>query len=131
MSPSAAEVATHSSAPAVEPVTKSVNSVKSGSASRLDGPLSYSGSLDAEDQFDVTAVIGREFPKLQLSDILKDDNKLRDLAVLGMFGLLNVNSIYRNTVLTEFQSLSEVSCSSVTKTSTLTTRSTSDRGSVN
>ncbi|KAH7148178.1 hypothetical protein EDB81DRAFT_932479 [Dactylonectria macrodidyma] len=82
MSPSAAEVATHSSAPAVEPVTKSVNSVKSGSASRLDGPLSYSGSLDAEDQFDVTAVIGREFPKLQLSDILKDDNKLRDLAVL-------------------------------------------------
>ncbi|KAK7419311.1 hypothetical protein QQX98_003463 [Neonectria punicea] len=39
-------------------------------------------SLDSQEQFDVTAVIGREFPELQLSEILKDDTKLRDLAVL-------------------------------------------------
>ncbi|KAF4995057.1 hypothetical protein FDECE_12912 [Fusarium decemcellulare] len=82
MSPPAAEVDVQSSAPAVQPVTKTVESVKSISASRLDGPLTYSGSLDSEEQFDVTAVIGREFPKLQLSEILKDDTKLRDLAVL-------------------------------------------------
>ncbi|KAM5374716.1 hypothetical protein ACJZ2D_006360 [Fusarium nematophilum] len=61
---------------------KTLEGVKSGTASRLDGPLTYSGSLDSEEQFDVTAVIGREFPKLQLSEILKDDIKLRDLAVL-------------------------------------------------
>lgn len=53
------------------------------SQSRLDGPLKYSGSLDEYDQFDVTAVIGREFPGLQLSQILDDDEKLRDLAILG------------------------------------------------
>ncbi|KAJ3536916.1 hypothetical protein NM208_g6519 [Fusarium decemcellulare] len=82
MSPPAAEVDVQSSAPAVQPVTKTVESVKSNSASRLDGPLTYSGSLDSEEQFDVTAVIGREFPKLQLSEILKDDTKLRDLAIL-------------------------------------------------
>ncbi|KPM43180.1 hypothetical protein AK830_g3300 [Neonectria ditissima] len=82
MSPSAAEIDVEATAPAVQPVTKTFGGVKSSSASRLDGPLTYSGSLDSQEQFDVTAVIGREFPKLQLSEILKDDTKLRDLAVL-------------------------------------------------
>ncbi|KAK0113462.1 hypothetical protein ONS95_013720 [Cadophora gregata] len=45
-------------------------------------PLQYSGSLDTYESFDVTNVIGREFPKLQLTDILKDDEKIRDLAIL-------------------------------------------------
>ncbi|KAF5533868.1 taurine dioxygenase [Fusarium napiforme] len=84
MSPPAADVDTPSPAPAVQPVSKPVKGTGTSSTSRLDGPLSYTGSLDAEEQFDVTAVIGREFPQLQLSEILKDDNKLRDLAVLGM-----------------------------------------------
>ncbi|RFU27149.1 hypothetical protein B7463_g9179, partial [Scytalidium lignicola] len=44
-------------------------------------PLKYSGSLDEYEYFDVTSVIGREFPKVQLSKILKDDNKIRDLAI--------------------------------------------------
>jgi len=44
-------------------------------------PLQYSGSLDNYDSFDVTNVIGREFPKVQLTDILKDDAKIRDLAI--------------------------------------------------
>ena len=48
-------------------------------------PLQYSGTLDHYDSFDVTSVIGREFPNLQLSEILKDDAKIRDLAILGMF----------------------------------------------
>ncbi|KAG4258983.1 TfdA family Taurine catabolism dioxygenase TauD [Fusarium proliferatum] len=82
MSPPAADVDTPSTAPAVQPVPKPVKGTETSSTSRLHGPLSYSGSLDGEEQFDVTAVIGREFPKLQLSEILKDDNKLRDLAVL-------------------------------------------------
>jgi hypothetical protein len=46
-------------------------------------PLQYSGTLDHYESFDVTSVIGREFPKLQLSEILKDDAKVRDLAILG------------------------------------------------
>jgi hypothetical protein len=45
-------------------------------------PLQYSGTLDHYESFDVTSVIGREFPKVQLTEILKDDNKLRDLAIL-------------------------------------------------
>lgn len=46
-------------------------------------PLTYSGSLDAYESFDVTNVIGREYPKLQLSEILADDSKIRDLAIQG------------------------------------------------
>jgi hypothetical protein len=46
-------------------------------------PLKYSGSLDSFEHFDVTAVIGREFPKLQLSQIIEDDVKIRDLAIIG------------------------------------------------
>jgi len=50
---------------------------------RLGKPLKYSGNLDEYDSFDVTAVIGREYPSLQLSEILNDDAKLRDLAITG------------------------------------------------
>lgn len=46
-------------------------------------PLKYSGSLDNYEHFDVTAVIGREFPKLQLSEVVNDDTKIRDLAITG------------------------------------------------
>jgi hypothetical protein len=45
-------------------------------------PLEYSGTLNHYESFDVTSVIGREFPKVQLTEILKDDNKVRDLAIL-------------------------------------------------
>jgi hypothetical protein len=50
-------------------------------------PLEYSGTLDHYESFDVTSVIGREFPKVQLSEILKDDSKIRDLAILGTFSV--------------------------------------------
>ncbi|KAK3358763.1 hypothetical protein B0T25DRAFT_74498 [Lasiosphaeria hispida] len=58
------------------------HSTQTGSASRLSGPLKYSGSLDSYEHFDVTAVIGREYPGIQLSEILHDDTKIRDLAIL-------------------------------------------------
>ena len=51
--------------------------------SRLTGPLKYSGSLEEYKYFDATPILGREFPTLQLSDILNDDRKVRDLAILG------------------------------------------------
>jgi hypothetical protein len=44
-------------------------------------PLKYSGSLDEYKSFDVTNVIGREYPEAKLLDILKDDKKIRDLAI--------------------------------------------------
>jgi hypothetical protein len=56
---------------------------KSISASRLPGPLKYSGSLDEYESFDLTAAIGREFSTLQLSEILHDDAKIRDLGIIG------------------------------------------------
>lgn len=52
-------------------------------ASPFPTPLKYSGTLDEYDHFDVTAVIGREFPKLQLTEIIHDDAKIRDLAIIG------------------------------------------------
>jgi hypothetical protein len=54
------------------------------SGSRLNRPLKYSGSLDEYESFNVTSVIGREFLTLQLSDILGDDTKIRDLAIIGL-----------------------------------------------
>jgi len=81
MAPPAADIDIQ---PTDSPFTVPVKSLAGhGSNSRLSGPLSYSGSLDDYEQVDVTAVIGREFPNLQISDILHDDTKLRDLAVLG------------------------------------------------
>jgi hypothetical protein len=44
-------------------------------------PLKYSGALDGYESFDVTNVIGREYPEANLLEILKDDEKIRDLAI--------------------------------------------------
>ena len=61
---------------------ENLSGTTNSSASRLSGPLKYSGSLDSYESFDTTGVIGREFPALQLSEILHDDDKIRDLAIL-------------------------------------------------
>ncbi|KAL7629487.1 hypothetical protein AAE478_001007 [Parahypoxylon ruwenzoriense] len=84
MAPPVADIDVESNVP-VQQIKKSVGGtvpVKSSTSSRLDGPLKYSGTLDSYEQFDVTKVIGREFPELQLSEILHDDAKIRDLAIL-------------------------------------------------
>lgn len=83
MAPHASEVHAPHSLPAVPDNIKQPLNVEASTQSRLSGPLTYSGSLDSYDHFDLTAVIGREFPKLQLSEILSDDDKIRDLAILG------------------------------------------------
>lgn len=47
-------------------------------------PLKSSGALDAFESFDVTPVIGREFPNASLKDFLRapnSDELLRDLAL--------------------------------------------------
>lgn len=83
MAPHAAEIDASHATPVVLDKVKQTSDVDAASKSRLSGPLKYSGSLDSYDQFDVTSVIGREFPGLQLSEILNDDDKVRDLAILG------------------------------------------------
>lgn len=70
---------------------------KSISASRLSAPLKYSGSLDEYESFDLTSVIGREFSTLQLSEILHDDAKIRDLGIIGLGSLFLWNSKTANT----------------------------------
>ncbi|RMZ75382.1 hypothetical protein DV737_g5319, partial [Chaetothyriales sp. CBS 132003] len=76
MAPPAATVDLHTP-PATVPVSKATTTTTS-----IREPLKYSGSLDQYKSSDVTNVIGREFPDLQLSEILHDDNKIRDLAIL-------------------------------------------------
>lgn len=83
MSPPAADVDVQPTIADGPIPTKTLQVPSRSSASRLTGPLTYSGSLDSYEQFDVTGVIGREFPSLQLSEILHDDTKIRDLAILG------------------------------------------------
>jgi len=62
-------------------VQKSADNLNFGKL--LREPLEYAGTLDAYDSFDLTSAIGKEFPRLQLIDILDDDAKLRDLAITG------------------------------------------------
>lgn len=105
------------------------NLAGTGTSSRLSGPLIYSGSLDSYEHFDVTSVIGREFPKLQLSEILDDDSKVRDLAILGtIFLFFRVQHFIYD--LTHYQqSPNAASSSSATKTSPLSPKSSSPRSS--
>jgi hypothetical protein len=80
MAPPAAEVATVGSSGVFSIHTK--EAIKT-SNNTFPTPLKYSGSLDIYEHFDSTSVIGREFPKLQLSQIIDDDAKTRDLAITG------------------------------------------------
>lgn len=84
MAPPAADIDLVSSQPGTisVPVNKGSDTILSS--------LKYSGSLDAYKSFEVTNVIGREYPELQLSKILHDDNKIRDLAITGSYVLLFV-----------------------------------------
>jgi len=62
--------------------TEAKNSVKITIAARQ--PLGYRGKLDEFNSFDVTPVIGKEFPDAKLVDWLRapnSDELLRDLAV--------------------------------------------------
>lgn len=70
--------------PAPAPLDTKVEGQKAAASSGyIREPLKYSGSLDEYKSFDVTPIIGREFPDVQLVDILNDEQKLRDLAITG------------------------------------------------
>lgn len=54
------------------------------SKSQHKEPLKLSGALEAHESFDVTPIIGREFPKAKLVEWLDAENSdelLRDLAI--------------------------------------------------
>ncbi len=70
--------------PTPAPLDTKVEAQKAAASSGyIREPLKYSGSLDEYKSFDVTPIIGREFPDVQLVDILNDEQKLRDLAITG------------------------------------------------
>ena len=74
-------------------------------------PLELTGALDAFESFDVTPVIGREFPNANLKDFLRapnSDDLLRDLAVTSQYPQHNHRDNMRYQVETNVQnSLSE------------------------
>ena len=84
MAPPSAQVDTASSH---ELPPSQENPIIKSTTSSFPAPLKYSGSLDSFEHSDVTSVIGREFPKLQLSQIIEDDAKIRDLAIIGEIDL--------------------------------------------
>ena len=69
--------------PTISSGVEFTNGVKKSASGLVREPLKYSGSLDEYESFDVTNIIGKEFPDVQISDILSDDDKIRDLAILG------------------------------------------------
>lgn len=59
-------------------------------------PLKLSGALDAQEAFDVTPIIGREFPKANLVEWLNapnSDELLRDLAITSEFDNYRVSLV--------------------------------------
>jgi hypothetical protein len=46
-------------------------------------PMQISGALNGLQYQDVTPLLGRDYPNLQLSSIVDDDAKIRDLAITG------------------------------------------------
>ena len=103
MAPPSADIDTHletssSSVSPASPKARTIPEIKRSitgltQSASFPTPLRYSGTLDNYESFNVTNVIGREFPKLQLSEILKDDAKIRDLAITGMWSLSNKGMI--------------------------------------
>ncbi|KFX89630.1 hypothetical protein V495_01188 [Pseudogymnoascus sp. VKM F-4514 (FW-929)] len=66
--------------PSLETASETVSPVKSG---MIKEPLKVSGALPP-DYFDVTSIIGREYPTLQLSELMNSprrDEYIRDLAI--------------------------------------------------
>lgn len=66
------------------PSALDIDSLPTRPKSERREPLELSGALDAYESFDVTSVIGREFPKANLVEWLNADNSdelLRDLAI--------------------------------------------------
>jgi hypothetical protein len=45
--------------------------------------MRVSGALNGIQYQDVTPLLGRDYPNLQLSSIVSDDAKVRDLAITG------------------------------------------------
>jgi len=74
----------------VKPVETKAGPVAEVLPKRLDShkePLKLSGALDNIESFDVTPVIGREFPTADLVELLRapnSDELLRDLAITSM-----------------------------------------------
>ncbi len=104
MAPPSADVDTRSDSPSTtqptSPTSRTIPEIKRSIAgltqsSSFPLPLQYAGGLDNYESFDVTSVIGREFPKLQLSEILNDDAKIRDLAILGIYSCLTHEVLVR------------------------------------
>ncbi|CAG9982735.1 unnamed protein product [Clonostachys byssicola] len=97
MAPPAADVDTGLATTIVPVQAKLITSGQSA----IREPLKYSGSLDEYKSFDVTPAIGREFPEVQLTEILKDDTKTRDLAITGtLIGSLTAHRQHHGNYLT-------------------------------
>jgi hypothetical protein len=97
------EVAQHTSPTPIPSKARTIPEIKKSVAgltqsASFPAPLEYSGTLDHYESFDVTSVIGREFPKVQLTDILKDDAKIRDLAITGMSCFIIISEVSRSVI---------------------------------
>lgn len=70
-------------APSLEAEADPIAPVKS---QMIKEPLKVSGALPP-DFFEVTSIIGREYPTLQISELMNSprrDDYIRDLAIIGM-----------------------------------------------
>lgn len=75
---------------ATDAATQGVQALKlAASAATLQKePLKLTGALDQYEHFDVTPVIGREFPTINLKEFLRapnSDELLRDLAITSTY----------------------------------------------
>jgi hypothetical protein len=108
MAPPSADVQVQPAAAPPQQKLRTIQDIKKSAygltqSASYPAPIEYSGALDHYESFDVTSAIGREFPKLQLTDVLKDDAKVKDLAVLGIINIQK-DIYYRAKSFVQFRS---------------------------
>lgn len=56
-------------------------------------PHRKSGALDNFKYIEISPALGREYPGLQLSSIIDDEEIVRDLAITGMMAVVSFDSV--------------------------------------
>jgi hypothetical protein len=82
---------------AAETISASIVGGHEKARPRTTEPAVYSGSLDSYGHNDLTPSIGREFPNIQIKELLTSpdtDTLIRDLAITGLSHLLRLNNRY-------------------------------------
>lgn len=113
MAPSAVDVYQTTQFHDLKIKAQEVVSKSTAPAKHIKTPMQLAGALDKFESFDITPVIGKEFPNADLAEWLKADNAdelIRDLAITGKNNQSNFFLVITNLDANKLNSLSTWCC---------------------